>query len=85
MAFLPEHLSPILLALGAMGVASLLDRRRWWLVGVPAVLGLTAGLVLDAVGASLHDVPLVPFVVEIATVATLGGVVLSRPQTRTLY
>jgi hypothetical protein len=84
-SFLPEHVSPIVLTLAALGVAVRLDRRRCWLVGLPALIGLTTGLVLDTVGASVHDVPLVPFVVEIATVTTLCGIALSRPAASTLY
>jgi hypothetical protein len=84
-SFLPEHLNPIVLTLAALGVAALLDRRRCWLVGLPALIGLTTGFVLDTVGASVHDVPLVPFVIEIATVVTLCGIAFSRPATSTLY
>jgi hypothetical protein len=83
--FLPEHVNPVLLMLAAMGVAALLDRRRWWLVSIPALIGLTSGFVLDVVGVSVHDVPLVPFVVEVATVATLCWIALSRPAASTLY
>jgi hypothetical protein len=83
-SFLPEHVSPIVLALAAMGVAALLDRGRWWLAGVPALLGLATGFVLDTVGATVHDVPLVPFMVEIATVGMVCGIAVRRPA-RSLY
>jgi hypothetical protein len=83
--FLPEHLNPVFLALAAMGVAALLDRRRWWLTSIPALIGLTSGFVLDTAGASVHDVPLVPFMVEIATVVTVGWIALTRPAAPRLY
>ena len=85
MAFLPEHINSIALTLAAMGLAAFLDRRRCWLVGLPALIGLTIGFVLDTAGASWRDVPLVPFVVEVATVAMLSGVALSRGSASTLY
>jgi hypothetical protein len=76
--FLPEHVSPLVLAIAAMGLASFVDHRRWWLPATPALTGLALGFVLDTVGAKVHDVPLVPFVVEIATLAILCGIVLTR-------
>ena len=85
MSFLPEHINPIALTLATMGLAAFLDRRRAWLVGLPALIGITIGFVLDTVGASLRVVPLVPFVVEVATVAMLGGVALSRRGVSMLY
>jgi hypothetical protein len=78
MAFLPEHVNPILLTLGAMAIAARLDRRRWWLVGVPAVLGLVTGFLVDVTGASVRAVPVMPFVVEVATIVTLGGLAYRR-------
>lgn len=85
MSFLPEHVNPVLLVLSAMGVAALLDRRRWWLVGVPALIGLAIGLMIDVAGASIHAVPLVPFLVEVATLATLCGIATTRPRASALY
>lgn len=82
---LPEHVNPIVLTLAAMGFAAFLDRRRWWLVGLPALIGLTTGFVLDTVGVSFNDVPLGPFAVEVATVAILAGVALSRSPASALY
>jgi len=76
--FLPEHVSPILLTIAALGIAAVVDRRRWWLVGVPALLGLTFGFVVDLTGASVHDVPSLPFVVEVATIAALGRLAFRR-------
>jgi len=84
MRFLPDHVSPVLLALVAMGVAGRLGLGRWWLVGVPALLGVTAGFVVEITGASVHEIPLVPFVVEIATIATVCGLALPRPAASTL-
>lgn len=78
MGFLPEHANPVLITLAALGMAALVDRRRWWLVAVPALIGLTVGFVVDVTGASVHDVPLVPFVVEVATIATLAGLAFRR-------
>lgn len=76
MGFLPEHVSPILLTLAALGLAAFADCRRWWLVAVPTLLGLATGFLVDATGASVHDIPLVPFLVEVATIASVGVLLL---------
>jgi hypothetical protein len=73
----------VLLTLVAMGVAAFLGLGRWWLIGIPALFGLTTGFVADAAGASVNDVPLVPFVVEIATIATFSGLLAGRRPTLT--
>lgn len=78
MGFLPEHVNPVLVTFAAMGFAATVNTRRWWLVGVPALIGLAIGVAADVANLSVHLIPLVPFVVEIATVATFGWLVLGR-------
>jgi hypothetical protein len=50
---------------------------HWWVVSLPALLGITAAGMLIANGVSLDDTPL-PFAVGLSTIAVVGGVAHRR-------